>query len=245
MSYDWKIEKTCDHKIQAETLYWEPDLQTIRFDRPISSDTVQIYINDILRDPNDIDHGYVVMDDEYSVKPNKKRKLFFKTPSKAPDDVIECSYYTFLELCPKCHGIKAHNDLEWGIDGKPFFVAQGRKLTQEFKKGLITELNSNPFHSWIGTTIYTRIGSKVVDAKKLQMLLLDEISSFATKYKSVQQKQIAAGQEVELEEIFSNIAQLKVQPRDPNVPIIWDIFIRLIDGTGQVVQIKTTLQMPV
>jgi len=244
MSVDWKVEKVCDHRIVAEPASLDDnDLRTIRFPRPISSNQVSLKVNgfDVPRDhPR---WGFVILDDELSQPNRRKRKLVIREPSKALDDIIDVTYFTYVSFCPKCHALRVHDDLEW-LGGQPILVGDSFKLTQEVKKGVITVLGSNPFHTWIGTRIVERIGEKVINVRTIRGSIIDEISTFLDNYKSVQSKQIQSQQPVTPKEVFLKLVDLTAEPVDPLVPVVFNVVVRFQDATGEVNQTETQLVLP-
>jgi len=159
------------------------------------------------------------------------------------DDIIDLTYFTFVSFCPKCHALRVHDDFEWE-NGQPILVGDSVKLTQEVKKGVITILGSNPFHTWIGTRIVERIGEKVVNTRVVKGAIIDEISTFLDNYKSVQSKQIQSQQPVTPKEVFLRLVDLRAEPVDPLVPIVFDVVVRFQDATGEVNQVETQLVLP-
>jgi len=243
MSIDWRFEKVCDHRIVAEPAALDDDLKTIRFPRPIASKIVFLRVNGVDVPDGHPRWGFQIFDDELSVPNRRKRKLVINTPSKALDDIIDITYFTYVSFCPKCHALRLHDDFEWE-GGQPILVGDSIKLTQEVKKGVITILGSNPFHTWIGTRIVDRIGEKVVDVRAVKAAILDEITVFLENYKSVQSKQIQSQQAVTPREVFLRVIELKVEPTDPVVPIVFDVLLRFQDATGEVNQAETQLILP-
>jgi len=244
MSVDWKHERICNHQIVEETATLEPDLRTIRFPRQISSDEIRLFVNCIVVPRDHPRWGFTIQDDELSVEPRKKRKIVINKASKATDDLISVTYFTRAQACPKCHGLLIHDDIEWDASGRPILVADARKLTQEVKKGVITVLGSNPFHTWIGTRIATLIGNKVISVQGLRASILDEVVKFIESYTSIQRKQIQAPQDVTPKELFLRLIEVRVEQLFEEDPTIFSVSIRFQDGTGEASQVDMQLVLP-
>jgi len=244
MSVDWKHERTCNHQVVEERNALEPDQITIRFPRPLASSELTLRVNGIVVPEDHPRWGFSLQEDELSVEPNKKRKIVVNCPINAVDDLIAITYITKSQFCPKCHGLLIHDDIEWDSQGFPILVADARKLTQEVKKGVITILGSNPFHTWIGTRISDLIGNKVINVQGLRSALMDEVVQFLENYKNIQRKQIQAPQEVTPQELFLRLIDVRVEQLFAEDPTIFSVSIRFQDGTGAASEVELQLVLP-
>jgi hypothetical protein len=225
MSIDFKIFAICDHRIHREFLAIDSDNRTLRIPRVTSSsNNISLYVNgNLIKSDNPI-YNYTIQTDENSVD-FKKLKIVFNKPVKFFDNFYEISYSVFSNLCPKCTGQKIINDESYNTLGQINIVQNEEKILQEVKKGLLTVLGSNPFHSWIGTRINTLIGSKIFNIDSLKANLIQEVSNYLERYLDVQYQQ-ARFQEVTDREAFGQIILIDaaIDPIEPTLLTLTVIF---------------------
>jgi len=238
MSLDWSAQKICDHRIVGEPLTIDEDRRTILFPRPLASQKLLITINGIRLSDDHPNWLYSLVLDETSVAPDTRKKLVFNKTQKAFDDLFEFTYFTVPNFCPKCHGLRKHRDAEWDSVGRPILYGGIAKLVLELVAGFLI------FHTWIGTRIIERIGTKAVSVDRIRLAIMDEVTSFVTKYQNIQKKQIETSQEVDGEELFLRLVQVKVTPVNPNIPIVFDVVISFQNASGSIGTIESQLVLP-
>lgn len=230
MSKDLKLDKICDHKIIEEQVTIDPDLRTIRIPRPLASKNVILFVNNFLFDKESDTNGWLLEEDTSSAY-TQKSKIILNYKRKSTTDFYIISYFVRPEFCPKCRGLRILNDPSYNKLGKLNFVENEEKLLQEIKKGISTELESNPFHRWIGTEIHTLIGSKVFDVELLKSRITQEVTKYLEKYLEVQLQQ-ARFQDVTNRESFYNLIAVDVTS-DYNMDIsYWTVSIIFQNRTG-------------
>lgn len=83
---------------------------------------------------------------------------FIDLVSNSP--VFKVSYTVPRERCLRCRGTYVENDYRFDAQGHTLTVQDENLLYQMALKAVLTELGSNAYHSWYGTTISTQIGEK-------------------------------------------------------------------------------------
>lgn len=230
MSIDFKIFAVCDHRIRREYLKIDPDLKTIRIPRLVSSiSNIELFINGFLVSPTSQVNGFSIESDEFGVS-DQKKKIIFKNKRKSKDDFFEVSYSVMPELCPKCTGSKLVNDESYNSLGVVNTVSNEEKLLQEVKKGLLTKLGSNAFHSWWGTKISQAVGSKVVNADSLRAYMIQEVTIFLDKYLDIQVQQ-SQYQSVTDREAYYQTLLIDAEP-DPEDVTVWTLTVIFQNRTG-------------
>jgi hypothetical protein len=230
MSIDFKIFAVCDHKVSREVVQIDSDRRTLRIPRLTSSSTdIQVYINGTLVNKNSSVSGYTVETDEFGIN-DLKKKIVFANKKKSLDDFFEVSYPVLSSVCPKCLGLKILNDESYNSLGLINTVSNEEKILQEVKKGLLTTLGGNPFHSWWGTKLNQVIGSKVANADSLRAFMIQEVSVFLDKYLDIQTQQ-SQYQGVTDRESFYQLLLVDVES-DPDDPTIWTLSVIFQNRTG-------------
>jgi len=230
MSRDLKIEKICDHQILEEQVQIQDDLKTILIPRTLASSNVTLYINDCLMKKDDPKNGWAIEED-LSSRFTKKSKIVLKYPRKSNNDYYYITYQVQPKYCPKCIGLSILNDVSYSKLGKPVMVENEEKLLQEVKKGLATELGSNPFHTWIGTKIYQMVGSKIYNVETIKGLIIQEITRYLEKYLDIQIQQ-SQYQIVSDRESFLQTLSIEITPQYDIDVSYWTITIIFQNRTG-------------
>lgn len=241
MSIDFKIFSICDHMVHQEVVQIDSDLKTIRMPRIISSSDITLFINGFNIVKTNNTHKWNLEKDDSSFL-GQKTKIVFNKKRRSLDDFYEISYSVPLQYCPKCFGLKVHNDESFSNLGKINTVANEEKLLQEVKKGVLTELGSNAFHTWIGTRIHKLVGSKVYNADIVRANVIQEVSVYLENYLSVQTQQ-AQYQSVTDRESFFKILVIEAT-QDTNDPTFWIVSIIFQNRAGNDLLFERRIQLP-
>lgn len=244
MSEDLKVLVECDHRVIDERLFIDQrDFRTVFFPYPIATGHFQVRVNGYLIEPLNYYHGYGTIDrngnislnlyvDENSVSP-KRQKFIFNIP-QAADDIIEVSYTSPASYCQKCFGTGLVYDYQVKMDGSGYKKVTGiSKLRQDCLKSILTVRESNPFHTWVGTSIESLVGNKFND-----IMLFDlkrEIGSVLSNLREAQIKQ-SSYQTVTKEETLKSVDNISVI-RDTVDPTLLLIEVDVTSLSGQTVSI--------
>jgi hypothetical protein len=242
MAIDLKIFSVCDHRIHRELIQIESDLKSLKIPRVISSTSgIVLYINDYKVSEDSSLNGFSLEYDS-TVSNFKKYKLVFNQKRKALDDIYEITYSVIPNLCPKCTGQKIHNDISFNSLGIINTVQNEEKLMQDVKKGLLTNIESNPFHLWYGTNLNRIIGSKVYNIDSLRAYLIQEVNNFLDKYLDIQIKQ-SQYQNVTDRESYYQTLLVDLIP-DEFEPTLWTLNIIFQNRTGADLAFEKKVEIP-
>ncbi|MDB4330348.1 hypothetical protein N9948_01360 [bacterium] len=241
MSLDIKIFSVCDHKINEEEVQVSSDLRTIPIPRVTSSSEIRLFINGFEVEQDSPRDGWSIQGDDLSFN-YQKSKIILNKKRKSTNDFFLISYSVLPDLCPKCISLRVHNDESYTNLGLISFVQNEEKLIQEVKKGLLTELSSNPFHTWIGTEIHKLIGTKVYNADTVRANLVQEVSVYLDKYLDVQTQQTQYQSVTDREAFFQTL--LIDADFDPEDPTIWTLTVIFQNRTGADMVFEKKLELP-
>jgi len=242
MSIDSKLETSCDHLIFEEQLEIDSDLRTLRIPRTLSSVDVTLRVNGFKILSDNSLFGWSIQNDETALY-TKRSKIVFNNKRKASDDFFVVNYSAVPKYCPKCQGLRVHNDETYTTLGKIRTVRNEDKLLQEVKKGLATHLGSNPFHTWIGTMIHTMIGTKVFNVDMIKARMVEEVTRYLEKYIDVQLQQ-GNYQDITDREAFGQIIAIEVDPLEDVDISYWVLSIIFSNRTGDDLLYEKKIEIP-
>ncbi len=110
----------------------------------------------------------------------------FDTPIQG-NPTFKVSYTVPVNRCLRCGAGFIENDIRHAADGNPILIDNEDLLYQAAFKILLTDKGSNPYHTWYGTTIRSRIGSKALG--NVSALISDDVRRALENLKSVQKEQ--------------------------------------------------------
>lgn len=142
--------------------------------------------------------------------------------------LFKVSYTVIPERCLRCGGSWVENDYRYGVDGQSILIENEDLLYQACLKILLTDIGSNPYHTWYGTRIMSRIGTKAVSG--VSMLISEDVRNALSRFQS-QQVQQGKYQQVTLKEQLYSILNVQVVPhkQDPTTFLI-DVTVRNASG---------------
>ena len=177
----------------------------------------------LARRPDDLVNRFPVFD--YPVKGNPLFKV---------------SYTVIPERCLRCGGSWVENDYRYGIDGQSIMIENEDLLYQACLKILLTDIGSNPYHTWYGTRIMSRIGSKAVSG--VSMLISEDVRNALARYQSQQVEQ-GKYQQVTLKEQLYSILNVQVVPhKQDQTTFLIDVTIR--NASGDPVNLSIVFTVP-
>jgi hypothetical protein len=243
MTIDLQAEALCDHRVHRESyvidFVVDPDFRVIRLQQPISSDDVRVWFNDVEVFKDDEAFGWSLQKDELSAEEDPKKKIVFKRPIREFFGVFDVSYSTRIELCRKCFGLGLLYDHSLDSTGTFRTVENEQKLIQGMVKFLMTKLSSNPFFTWIGSSIPDVILQGIFNPDLLESQLLTDVSAALQRLKNIQFHQ-AKVQVLTLKELLDDIISVDVI-QDTQDPRIFEITVSASTAAGNEVLIKREL----
>lgn len=261
MSYDFKItNKVCDHilrgiscfisDIDGMTLVPRNDPSQYIFSDPIQSSNAELKLY------NQASHTWEVIPKDHpeygwsiSVFPliegfpdmGTAVMARFKKRQQSLQKVWRLSYQVTANSCIKCKAARVITDIELvGDPERAYYVQYEAKLAQDFLKFLLTPKGSDPYYTWIGTSLADLPGTKL-DMRDLEHTLLEQVQDTANTIKSLQTQQSRiSSQQVSGREMLSAVTLVKVQ-QDTNDPRQILLKIELMTNSRTL----TNLQIPV
>lgn len=228
MSYDLVLATVCDHRIYKERVTLESDRKTMRLSKPMASSNLDVYASDDIVSKT----SYIIIDDPVETTGvNVNRMVYLKEKWKSPEDFFDINYVTLKNFCPKCAGNDQIDDISYDIQGNLNLVRNERLLLQNVEKFTITELQSNPFHLFVGTGLVKLIGQRVSNQSYITTKVTQEISTTLQVFKDLQRQYVAAGRTMTPGESLDVIESVKVifDAQDPSI-LRADVAIRAKSG---------------
>jgi hypothetical protein len=132
--------------------------------------------------------------------------------------LIEVSYVTLLNNCPKCLAVKTLDDLSYTTSGDFQMAKKEYLLLQEVEKAIVTKVGTNIFHDWYGTGLHDLIGSKITDLEFVRAKILEQVSSAVDKVRNVQKQLVASNRKVDPGELFGELLGVDLEETaDPTI----------------------------
>jgi hypothetical protein len=214
MSFDYKLARTCDHQIFWEIAEFDTeDMRSLYVSKPIISSHLRVRVSGNLLASSD----FSLVDDLSTTYAPKK--VYLKERQKSIDDTYEVTYITDYLHCPKCVGLKVLDDLQFSTEGKIVVAKDEYLLLQNVEKNVITELGSNTFHTWEGTSLIDLTGSRIMDTDYLKTKISQDVNAALNKFKSMQNQQLATQRPMSDGEILESVDSVIVSQDvvDPTV----------------------------
>jgi hypothetical protein len=208
MSIDYKIQNKCDHKINWDIGVLSSDAKRIDITYPIASKTsVVIKVNFTILDKS----TYSIQEEPIDLTIQKKSYISMRHKIRLFDPIIEVSYTTYTNSCPKCSGAKYLDDFVYTSGGDILTAKDEFLLIQTVEKYIVTRLGSNKYQTWMGTGLQNMIGTKILDGQLLTTKITEEINTAIDKLKDMQKQLIARGRPVSTGELFGQLLSVDVQ----------------------------------
>jgi len=137
----------------------------------------------------------------------------FNEPVKA-NPVFKVTYAAPPQRCLRCGGTLIENDYRFTPQGFVLLIDNENLLYQASLKIILTDLGSNPYHTWYGTTIRGRIGSKAIGG--VAAVINEDVRRALDKFQTIQEEQ-AKYQVVTFKERLYRVlsVQTTVSPDNP------------------------------
>jgi hypothetical protein len=165
--------------------------------------------------------GWTLVSDPSILEDRPRRLVYFDEPLLDDSSFVEISYTTVQQECRRCGGIGVEHDWRYGPDGKLSMIRDETLLLQEMLKVMYTVKGSNPFHSWYGTSIIDRIGSKNASSGVLHNAITTDVYNTFANWQKIKKAQEGPdiGQPVSDEEFPFRLVSVKLEQsqNDPTV----------------------------
>lgn len=156
------------------------------------------------------------------------------------DPIIKVTYTVPKQRCRRCRSSEVENDLRFASDGNAILVDEEDLLYQAALKILLTDRGSNPYHTWYGTTIRSRIGTKALGG--VAALLSDDVRKAMSSLQAMQKEQ-GKYQAVSPKERLYNVLNVHVNPhaQDPTTFLI-DVTVQ--NASSEAINLKIVYTAP-
>lgn len=238
MSFDLNIQRTCNHRVYRELVTLDDDRRSLRVSKPLAASAIDVFASNILV-PSSL---YKIIDDPITIEVTRPRMIYLNNKWKAVEDYWEISYYTLSSFCPKCVGLNVLDDIQYNIKGDFLVIRDENLLLQNLEKFTVTEIQSNPFHTFIGTSLVKLLGSRITDTAFITNKVTQQITAALDVLKSLQEQYKLTGRAVtdgELLDIVENVT-VRFDDEDPTI-LRADVTARAV--SGQTVNYSQYLQI--
>jgi len=199
---------------------------------------IEIYASDNLL-PRSM---YTIIYDPNTISVNQPRMVYLRSKWKSPYDFFEVSYVTIKTYCPKCIGLETIDDISFNSRGLLSEARDELLLMQNLEKWTITEIGSNPFHGYVGTSLITLIGQKISDGDFLATKITQEITSALQKFQDLQAQYRQSGRPITDGETLQSIENIEVRI-DENDPTIMLADVTVIARSGKSLSYTQSLRI--
>ena len=215
MSFDLNLETVCNHRVYKEPSTLSTDRQSLRVSKPLASSNIDVYASDSVVPKI----NYIIIYDPTQLVINQSRMVYLNKKWKSVEDFWNISYVTISSYCPKCVGLNVINDISYDIRGNLLTIRNEPLLLQNLEKFTITELQSNPFQTFIGTNLVKLIGQRISDPSYMASKVTQEISSTLQVLKDLQSQYAATSRAVTDGELLNTVDDVKVNfdEKDPSI----------------------------
>lgn len=239
MSFDLNLSTVCNHKIYKELVPLNPDRRSLRPSKPIAAvGTVEVFASEDLIPK----YKYAILDDPLTVDVYRPKMIQFRTKWQETEDYFTVSYVTLKTYCPKCVNRDVIDDLSYDIRGDFFVIRNEKLLLQNLEKFVVTEMGSNPFHNYIGTSLVTFLGQKVTDTGYITSKITGEVNNTVAKFKDMQEQYRQTGRAVTAGELLESLDSVTVTV-DPQDPTIMSMSIVAKAVSGKTVEFEQVLKI--
>ena len=238
MSVDIKIQNNCDHTINWERLPLQVDGRAFSPTYPLGSTvSLSVRINNVNISP---DSYTTALNSDLTLSPTSAIKL--KTVCRLYYPIIEVQYITLKTYCPKCLGLSTLDDFLYAPNKDVLTVKDEFLLMQTFEKLIITKLNSNKYYSWIGTTLHTLIGKKIIDIDYFKTKISEDIKKCVEDLKRLEAQYVSTGRTISKGELFGELLGVDVTVSDAD-PTLIKVLVKYTAQSGRAVEYQQLLQL--
>ena len=240
MSFDFNLPTTCNHKVFRELSLLGDDRRTLRVSKPMAAvGNLELYASGDLVPRS----SYGTVLDPNSLISEQTQMIRLNAKWKSIEDYFQVTYSTLKGFCPKCVGLGVLDDLSWNVRGELSTTRDEKLLSQNLEKFVVTELGSNPFHTFVGTSLSTLIGQRIYDFDFLANRITQEVNSALGKFKDLQQQYAQTGRPMTRGEQLAQIRGVKVS-QDTEDPTIVRVDVRVTALSGMPLQYTQYLKTP-
>jgi hypothetical protein len=236
---DLRIQNKCDHRIQGEILALQADKRTLIPSYEVASEgSIQVLrYGDML--PQEY---YSFVNIASAIEGSERKVIRLSKKDNTLRPLYTLNYVTQKDTCPKCLGTDYTDDITTDSNGQYKRVDNLSLLAQNVEKHIITDSNSNKFHSWIGNQLRSLIGKKNVDVNAVETEIKNQIRNGLSKFKNAQIEQSDANPQVGLDEQLGEVTSIEVS-QDDRDPTVFYVEVSYTSLSGRAVQFNTLVDL--
>lgn len=232
MSIDIKIQNICDDVINWERLSLNSDRRRINLSYPVSSvSSVSLRINGVIQEKG----SYKVYSDIDSFATIPKAYIILDKVSKLYNPLIEVKYVTIKTYCPRCAGLRYIDDFKYDPNKDLVTVKDELLLIQTLEKHIVTEVNSNPYHTWVGTSLHELVRNKITDIDFIKTKIRDDVNKAVDDLKRLQAQYQKTRRPISKGELFGQLLSVDVR-RDSQEPTTIHAIVRFTAQSGKTLE---------
>lgn len=125
--------------------------------------------------------------------------------------IFKVTYTAPAQRCKRCRATFVENDIRFDTSGQAILVENEDLLYQAALKIILTDQGSNPYHTWYGTTLRSRIGSKAIAA--VSSLISEDVRRALSRLQVLQEGQ-SKYQTVTFKERLYSVMSVEVFPHE-------------------------------
>lgn len=236
MSFDLNLATPCNHLVYRELSPIGTDRKTLKMLKPVAiTATIQVFATDNLIPAS-------MYEIRNNVADNQEKVIVFRKLWRSPSDYFEVNYQTVSSYCSKCSGSKYLDDIQWDIRGNLQVLRDERLLMQNVEKWVITRINSNPFHTFIGNGLVDLIGTKINNVLFISGQIKTEITRSLQKFQDMQAQYKQTGRAITDGETLQSIQNVTVR-QDANDPTVMQADVTVTAASGKTVEFSQLIRM--
>lgn len=238
MSIDIKLQNRCDDVINWERKTFLADRRTIQLTYPVASvASVVLRINGVIQDPT----TYKVLFDNDPLALIPTSHILMNEVSRLFAPIIEVKYVAVRTYCPKCAGLRYIDDFSYGPGKDWVTVSDELLLIQTLEKHIVTELRSNRYHTWVGTTLHDLVKQKITDLPLITTRIKDDVNKAVSDLKRLQAQYQKTRRPITRGELFGELLEVDVRP-DSTEPTTIHAIVRFTSQSGKVLEYEQLLE---
>ena len=239
MSFDLNLNTLCNHLVFRELSFIEDDRRTLRLGSPLGAiNSVQIYATENLV-PESM---YEIVSDPNEIDVNRDKVIRFKEKWRDLSDYFETNYVTLSSFCIKCAGNLYLDDISYNVRKELLEIRNEYLLMQNVEKFIVTIINSNAFHLFIGTGLVGLIGKRISNVNFLTTQITSEINRTLQKLQDLQGQYQMAGRVVTQGELLASVDDIQVV-QDTNDPTVVRVTVTVTAQSGKTVQFTQIIRI--
>lgn len=239
MSIDFKIQNTCDHYINWESLLFSNDSRTLSPSYPLGAvSSFVLRINGVVIDPS----RYDVFLNKDNLDLSPRSSVVMKEPVVVYYPIVEAKYTTLKTYCPKCAGTRILDDFVYGPNKDVVVASNEYLLIQTLEKFIVTKLASNRYYNWIGTSLHSLIGSKISDLSYFRVKITEDVKKAVEDLKSIENQYISTGRTVTKGELFGELLGVSISQYEHDLTML-EVLVKFTAQSGKALELQQLVEL--